>query len=61
MTDELKRVLEFTDEELNAQYEVGDYVKEKMFKTMHELDHLVTDEMVEKGMDLRLTIELLPR
>lgn len=65
MDENLKKVIEFTDEELTAQEDPFEYAfnhqKGKLLDALEAIDKHVTDEMMNAGMDLRITIEVVPR
>jgi hypothetical protein len=61
MSTELTRVIDYTDEELSAADDPETVIMERIRAVAGELDDLITEAMQERGLDLRITLEVRPR
>lgn len=61
MSTELTKVVEFTDEELSERDDPVALIVERLQEASNEWDGLISEEMMNRGIDLKITMELLPR
>lgn len=61
MSTELTKVVEFTDEELSERDDPVALIVERLQEASNELYGLISEEMMNRGIDLKITMELLPR
>lgn len=59
----LDRVLDFTDEELNESGDPEKHIVNRVVDALEHMDNAIefSDEEVERCLDLRITVEVLPR
>lgn len=55
------RVVEFTDEELNAADDPAMVIVDRLRETAKEIDTLITPAMEGRGIDLKITMEVIVR